>query len=135
MFYQQEELARTEERKTDAILEGEPKKDSNVAAKSQEECIEETVTMCKYYYCIYQDLFKIHVYTSCSFTDLCNIDVKLSILLYTHAFKNKSHLLLEFCTFLYIRYFSLFGRSEAIFKKYKYLIHYFLRFAKYEIMI
>lgn len=47
LFYQQEELARTEERKTDAILDGEPKPktQANVPAKSQEEFIEETVAM------------------------------------------------------------------------------------------
>lgn len=43
LFYQQEELARTEERKTDAILDGEQKPQ----ATSQEEVYEETVAMCK----------------------------------------------------------------------------------------
>lgn len=43
LFYQQEELARTEERKTDAILDGEQKPQ----AASQEEVYEETVAMCK----------------------------------------------------------------------------------------
>lgn len=43
LFYQQEELARTEERKTDAILDGEQKPQAN----SQEEVYEETVAMCK----------------------------------------------------------------------------------------
>uniref|UniRef100_A0A1B6FS43 WAPL domain-containing protein n=1 Tax=Cuerna arida TaxID=1464854 RepID=A0A1B6FS43_9HEMI len=41
LFYQQEELARTEERKTDAILDGEQKPQ----ASSQEEFYEETVAM------------------------------------------------------------------------------------------
>lgn len=50
LFYQQEELARAEEQKTDAILDG--KKDSeqtetvSTTTKSQEEFIEETVTKC-----------------------------------------------------------------------------------------
>lgn len=53
LFYKQEELARAEEQKTDAILDG--KKDSEQAetvsttTKSQEEFIEETVTKCLYY--------------------------------------------------------------------------------------
>ena len=52
LFYQHEELARVEEVKTDAILDG--KKDSEVAEtetappKSYEEFIEETVAKCKY---------------------------------------------------------------------------------------
>lgn len=51
LFYKQEELARAEEQKTDAILDG--KKDSeqtetvSTTTKSQEEFIEETVTKCK----------------------------------------------------------------------------------------
>lgn len=54
LFYKQEELARAEEQKTDAILDG--KKDSeqtetvSTTTKSQEEFIEETVTKCSYYY-------------------------------------------------------------------------------------
>lgn len=44
LFYQQEELARTEERKTDAILDGEQKPQ----ASTQEEFYEETVAMCKF---------------------------------------------------------------------------------------
>ena len=53
LFYHQEELARTEERKTDAILDGEPKPktQANVNPKSQEEVIEETVAMCKLLLC------------------------------------------------------------------------------------
>lgn len=61
LFYKQEELARAEEQKTDAILDG--KKDSeqtetvSTTTKSQEEFIEETVTKCSYYVnfraCIY----------------------------------------------------------------------------------
>lgn len=53
LFYKQEELARAEEQKTDAILDG--KKDSeqtetvSTTTKSQEEFIEETVTKCSYY--------------------------------------------------------------------------------------
>lgn len=53
LFYKQEELARAEEQKTDAILDG--KKDSeqtetvSTTTKSQEEFIEETVTKCTYY--------------------------------------------------------------------------------------
>lgn len=53
LFYKQEELARAEEQKTDAILDG--KKDSeqtetvSTTTKSQEEFIEETVTKCIYY--------------------------------------------------------------------------------------
>jgi hypothetical protein len=52
LFYQQEELARVEEVKTDAILDG--KKDTEVpeaetaAPKSHEEFIEETVAKCRY---------------------------------------------------------------------------------------
>lgn len=52
LFYKQEELARAEEQKTDAILDG--KKDSeqtetvSTTTKSQEEFIEETVTKCLY---------------------------------------------------------------------------------------
>lgn len=54
LFYKQEELARAEEQKTDAILDG--KKDSeqtetvSTTTKSQEEFIEETVTKCSYMY-------------------------------------------------------------------------------------
>jgi hypothetical protein len=50
LFYQQEELARVEEVKTDAILDG--KKDTEVheaetsAPKTYEEFIEETVAKC-----------------------------------------------------------------------------------------
>lgn len=50
MFYKQEELARAEEQKTDAILDG--KKDDgkketvSTTAKTQEEFIEETVSKC-----------------------------------------------------------------------------------------
>jgi len=50
LFYKQEELARAEEQKTDAILDG--KKDSeqietvSTTTKTQEEFIEETVTKC-----------------------------------------------------------------------------------------
>lgn len=59
LFYKQEELARAEEQKTDAILDG--KKDSeqtetvSTTTKSQEEFIEETVTKCMYYvyFCAY----------------------------------------------------------------------------------
>jgi cobalamin biosynthesis protein CbiG len=53
LFYKQEELARAEEQKTDAILDG--KKDSeqtetvSTTTKSQEEFIEETVTKRSYY--------------------------------------------------------------------------------------
>jgi len=53
LFYKQEELARAEEQKTDAILDG--KKDSeqtetvSTTTKSQEEFIEETVTKCSYH--------------------------------------------------------------------------------------
>jgi hypothetical protein len=52
LFYQQEELARVEEVKTDAILDG--KKDTEVpeaetsAPKTHEEFIEETVAKCRY---------------------------------------------------------------------------------------
>lgn len=46
LFYQQEELARTEEKKTDAILDGEQKPQ----ASNQEEFYEETVAMCKFSY-------------------------------------------------------------------------------------
>ena len=55
LFYKQEELARAEEQKTDAILDG--KKDSeqietvSTTTKTQEEFIEETVTKCLYYIC------------------------------------------------------------------------------------
>ncbi|XP_075224427.1 cohesin release factor wings apart-like [Lycorma delicatula] len=46
LFYQHEELARTEEKKTDAILDGEkPASESTAPPKSQEEHIEETVAM------------------------------------------------------------------------------------------
>lgn len=59
LFYKQEELARAEEQKTDAILDG--KKDSeqtervSSTSKSQEEFIEETVTKCLYnvYLCMH----------------------------------------------------------------------------------
>ncbi|KAJ8685104.1 hypothetical protein QAD02_020897, partial [Eretmocerus hayati] len=48
LFYEQEELARAEEQKTDAILDGskdsESSEDHLKNAKSQEEFIEETVT-------------------------------------------------------------------------------------------
>lgn len=53
LFYRQEELARLEEQKTDAILDG--KKDSDqsqnasMSSKSQEEFIEETVAKRKDY--------------------------------------------------------------------------------------
>jgi len=53
LFYKQEELARAEEQKTDAILDG--KKDSeqtetvSTTTKTQEEFIEETVTKCSYH--------------------------------------------------------------------------------------
>lgn len=63
LFYKQEELARAEEQKTDAILDG--KKDSeqtetvSTTTKSQEEFIEETVTKCSYL--IY---FHAHAYVS-----------------------------------------------------------------------
>lgn len=56
LFYKQEELARAEEQKTDAILDG--KKDSeqtetvSTTTKSQEEFIEETVTKCLYNFCL-----------------------------------------------------------------------------------
>jgi len=59
LFYKQEELARAEEQKTDAILDG--KKDSeqtetvSTTTKSQEEFIEETVTKCSYY-------ISVHIY-------------------------------------------------------------------------
>ena len=46
LFIQQEELARTEEKKTDAILDGEKPAESQ-QQKSHEEFIEETVAMCK----------------------------------------------------------------------------------------
>jgi hypothetical protein len=52
LFYQQEELARVEEVKTDAILDG--KNDTEIpetetaAPKSHEEFIEETVAKCMY---------------------------------------------------------------------------------------
>jgi hypothetical protein len=52
LFYQQEELARVEEVKTDAILDG--KNDTEIpeaetpAPKSHEEFIEETVAKCRY---------------------------------------------------------------------------------------
>jgi hypothetical protein len=46
LFIQQEELARTEEKKTDAILDGEKPPESQ-QQKSHEEFIEETVAMCK----------------------------------------------------------------------------------------
>lgn len=55
LFYKQEELARAEEQKTDAILDG--KKDSeqietvSTTTKTQEEFIEETVTKCLYCIC------------------------------------------------------------------------------------
>jgi len=51
LFYQQEELARVEEVKTDAILDG--KNDTEIpeaetaAPKSHEEFIEETVAKCR----------------------------------------------------------------------------------------
>lgn len=54
LFYQQEELARVEEVKTDAILDG--KKDTEVpeaetsAPKTYEEFIEETVAKCRYFF-------------------------------------------------------------------------------------
>lgn len=54
LFYKQEELARAEEQKTDAILDG--KKDSeqtetvSTTTKSQEEFIEETVTKCMHHF-------------------------------------------------------------------------------------
>lgn len=54
LFYQQEELARVEEVKTDAILDG--KKDTEVPEaetappKSHEEFIEETVAKCRYFF-------------------------------------------------------------------------------------
>lgn len=57
LFYKQEELARAEEQKTDAILDG--KKDSeqtetvSTTTKTQEEFIEETVTKCLYHAYIY----------------------------------------------------------------------------------
>lgn len=63
LFYKQEELARAEEQKTDAILDG--KKDSeqtervSSTSKSQEEFIEETVTKCLYNIYLY-----VHVYVS-----------------------------------------------------------------------
>lgn len=48
MFVQQEELARTEERKTDAILAGGDKSAAQQTnQKSTEEFIEETVALCK----------------------------------------------------------------------------------------
>lgn len=49
MFYNHEELARFEEKKTDAILEGEnvEKPQNNASQKVHEEFIEETISMCK----------------------------------------------------------------------------------------
>lgn len=59
LFYQQEELARVEEVKTDAILDG--KKDTEVpeaetsAPKTYEEFIEETVAKCRYFFfCVFE---------------------------------------------------------------------------------
>lgn len=50
MFYNHEELARNEEKKTDAILEGEnaEKPPTNAPTKVHEEFIEETISMCKF---------------------------------------------------------------------------------------
>lgn len=74
LFYKQEELARAEEQKTDAILDG--KKDSeqtetvSTTTKSQEEFIEETVTKCSYYIyfrayiCVYLPLDVINIIQS-----------------------------------------------------------------------
>ena len=51
LFYTQEELARAEEKKTDAILDGNENSKQNqslaAASKSHEEFIEETVAQCK----------------------------------------------------------------------------------------
>lgn len=58
LFYQQEELARTEERKTDAILDGEQKPQ----ATSQEEVYEETVAMCKLSLLIRHFLVLVNIY-------------------------------------------------------------------------
>jgi len=64
LFYKQEELARAEEQKTDAILDG--KKDSeqtetvSTTTKTQEEFIEETVTKCSY--CLFLRM-RTHFYT------------------------------------------------------------------------
>ncbi len=49
MFYNYEELARNEEKKTDAILEGEnsEKPPNNAPQKAHEDFIEETISQCK----------------------------------------------------------------------------------------
>lgn len=50
LFYQQENLARTEEKKTDAILDGdenEKQEREKAKEKSKEENMEETIAMCK----------------------------------------------------------------------------------------
>ena len=61
MFYRQEENARNEEAKTDAILDGKETKDEeeNAAqqqqpAKTQEKFIEETVSKRQYFLCYFQ---------------------------------------------------------------------------------
>ena len=65
LFYKQEELARLEEQKTDAILDG--KKDSeqpetvSTTTKTQEEFIEETVTKRKGYLFIIIIFFSINL--------------------------------------------------------------------------
>lgn len=46
MFYRYEELAKTEEKKTDAILDGETA-EKPAPQKSHEEFVEETVAMCE----------------------------------------------------------------------------------------
>lgn len=50
MFYNYEELARNEEKKTDAILEGEnaEKPPTNAPQKAHEDFIEETISQCKF---------------------------------------------------------------------------------------
>lgn len=50
MFYNYEELARNEEKKTDAILEGEnaEKPPTNAPQKVHEDFIEETISQCMY---------------------------------------------------------------------------------------
>lgn len=55
MFYQYEELARNEEKKTDAILEGEntEKPPTNAPQKVHEDFIEETISQCENWSCTF----------------------------------------------------------------------------------
>ena len=58
MFYNYEELARNEEKKTDAILEGEnaEKPPTNAPQKVHEDFIEETISQCKLYFRVFRVL-------------------------------------------------------------------------------